>query len=327
MAKRRLTERQKRQITTQKNRIACEADADTHSGTVITHHGKELIVNTENNETINCQLRQNLGTIVCGDRVLFNYLDIISEPKTAVVVALSKRDNLLEKTGFAGKAKAVAANIDQVIVVCSLVPSPNNYLIDRYLVATENLPARPTIVINKIDLLDDRNEHIVNDITSVYDTIGYRVLETSTTRNIGIDELQSILTDSTSIFVGLSGVGKSSLVKDLLPDIDIRIGEISRASSEGKHTTTVSTLYTLPSGGNLIDSPGVRDFSPVNLDKTQILNGFIELRPYRGKCKFANCSHTHEPGCAITEALEEGEVNLQRVNSFRKMLETASSEQ
>jgi ribosome biogenesis GTPase len=121
-------------------------------------------------------------------------------------------------------------------------------------------------------------------------------------------------------------VGKSSLVQDLLPDIDIRIGEISRASSEGKHTTTVSTLYSLPSGGNLIDSPGVRDFSPVNLDKTQIMNGFIELRPYRGLCKFANCSHTHEPGCAITEALEEGEVSLQRVNSFRKMLETANSE-
>ena len=320
MAKRRLTERQKRQITAKKTQIICDADADAHKGTVITHHGKELIVNTENNETINCQLRQNLGTIVCGDRVIFNYLDITSEPKTAVVVALNERDNLLEKTGFAGKAKAVAANVDQVIVVCSLVPGPNSYLIDRYLVAAENLPARPTIVINKIDLLDDENEHIVNDLNSVYETIGYRVIETSATRNIGIDELQSMLADSTSILVGLSGVGKSSLVKDLLPDIEIRIGEISRASSEGKHTTTVSTLYSLPSGGYLIDSPGVRDFSPINLDKTQILNGFIELRPYRGKCKFANCSHTHEPGCAITEALEKGEVNRQRVNSFRKML-------
>jgi ribosome biogenesis GTPase len=324
MAKRRLTERQKRQISVKKSQIISEANTHTHNGTVITHHGKELIVKTENNETINCQLRQNLGTIVCGDRVVFNYLDINSEPKTAVVVALTERGNLLEKTGFAGKAKAVAANIDQVIVVCSLVPSPNSYLIDRYLVAAENLPARPTIVINKIDLLDDKNEHIVNDINSIYDTIGYRVIETSATRNIGIDELQSMLAGSTSILVGLSGVGKSSLVKDLLPDIDIRIGEISQASSEGKHTTTVSTLYSLPSGGNLIDSPGVRDFSPVNLNKTQILDGFIELRPYRGKCKFANCSHTHEPGCAITEALEKGEVNRQRVNSFRKMLADAS---
>ena len=135
-----------------------------------------------------------------------------------------------------------------------------------------------------------------------------------------------MLADATSILVGLSDVGKSSLVKDLLPDIDIRIGEISEASKEGKHTTTVSTLYSLPTGGYLIDSPGVRDFSPINLGKEQILNGFIELKPYSGKCKFANCSHTHEPGCAITEAVEEGKVSLQRVNSFRKMLEDAEKQ-
>jgi len=325
MAKRRLTERQQRQISANKNQKASKVSADTHNGTVITHHGKELIVSNENGEAINCQLRQNLGTIVCGDRVFFEYIDVDSDPKTAIVVALAERNNILQKSGFAGKAKAVAANIDQVVVVCSLVPKPNSYLIDRYLVAAENLPAKPIIVINKIDLLDEENEHVVNDINSIYDTIGYRVLETSATRITGLDELQSMLVDSTSILVGLSGVGKSSLVKDLLPDIDIRIGEISEASKEGKHTTTVSTLYSLPTGGQLIDSPGVRDFSPINLDKEQILNGFIELKPYRGKCKFANCSHIDEPGCAITEALEEGEVNQQRVNSFRKMLADAET--
>ena len=325
MAKRRLTEKQKRQISAKKTQLVAEADADTHNGTVITHHGKELIVCNEHGETINCQLRQNLGTIVCGDRVVFQYLDSNSEPKTAVVVACSERDNLLQKTGFGGKAKAVAANIDQVVVVCSLVPGPNSYLIDRYLVAAENLPARPLIVINKIDLLDEENEHIVNDINAIYDTIGYRVVETSAVRNTGLDELQAMLAGATSILVGLSGVGKSSLVKDLLPDIEIRIGEISEASMEGKHTTTVSTLYALPTGGYLIDSPGVRDFSPVNLDKEQILNGFIEFRPYRGRCKFANCSHINEPGCAITEALEKGEINPQRVHSFRKMLTDAEA--
>lgn len=323
MAKRRLTQRQKRQISAKKDQIISSTGADARSGVVITHHGKELIVCDENNETINCQFRQNLGTIVCGDRVIFNFIDINSKPKTAVIVALTTRENLLQKTGFAGKAKAVAANIDQVMIVCSLMPSPNSYLIDRYLVATENLPARPIIVINKIDLLDEENEHVVNDINAIYDTIGYRVLETSATYKTSIDELQAVLVDSTSILVGLSGVGKSSLVKDLLPDIDIRIGEISHASQEGKHTTTVSTLYSLPTGGNLIDSPGVRDFSPIDLNKEQILNGFIELKPYRGQCKFANCSHTNEPGCAITEALEEGEVHQQRVNSFRKMLADA----
>lgn len=321
MAKRRLTKQQQRQISANKNLKSVRENTDTHNGTVITHHGKELIVWNETGETINCQLRQNLGTIVCGDRIVFEYIDKQSDPKTAIVIACAERDNILQKSGFGSKAKAVAANIDQVIIVCSLVPKPNSYLIDRYLVAAENLPAKPIIVINKIDLLEEENEHVVNDINAIYDTIGYRVLETSAIKSTGLDELQSMLADATSILVGLSGVGKSSLVKDLLPDIDIRIGEISEASKEGKHTTTVSTLYSLPTGGNLIDSPGVRDFSPVNLDKEQILNGFIELKPYRGKCKFANCSHSHEPGCAITEAVEEGKVNSQRVNSFRKMLQ------
>ena len=321
MAKRRLTKQQQRQISANKNLKSVRENTDTHNGTVITHHGKELIVWNETGETINCQLRQNLGTIVCGDRIVFEYIDKQSDPKTAIIIACAERDNILQKSGFGSKAKAVAANIDQVIIVCSLVPKPNSYLIDRYLVAAENLPAKPIIVINKIDLLEEENEHVVNDINAIYDTIGYRVLETSAIKSTGLDELQSMLADATSILVGLSGVGKSSLVKDLLPDIDIRIGEISEASKEGKHTTTVSTLYSLPTGGNLIDSPGVRDFSPVNLDKEQILNGFIELKPYRGKCKFANCSHSHEPGCAITEAVEEGKVNSQRVNSFRKMLQ------
>ena len=326
MAKRRLTKQQQRQISANKNLKSVRENTDTHNGTVITHHGKELIVWNETGETINCQLRQNLGTIVCGDRIVFEYIDKQSDPKTAIIIACAERDNILQKSGFGSKAKAVAANIDQVIIVCSLVPKPNSYLIDRYLVAAENLPAKPIIVINKIDLLEEENEHVVNDINAIYDTIGYRVLETSAIKSTGLDELQSMLADATSILVGLSGVGKSSLVKDLLPDIDIRIGEISEASKEGKHTTTVSTLYSLPTGGHLIDSPGVRDFSPINLGKEQIMNGFIELKPYSGKCKFANCSHTHEPGCAITEAVEEGKVSLQRVNSFRKMLEDAEEQ-
>ena len=320
MNKRRLTEQQHRQITANKELKASQSDTDTYSGTVITHHGKTLIVRNEEGEDISCEIRQNLGTIVCGDHVLFQYNESDKAQTSAIVIASLERTNLLQKSGFGGKAKAVAANIDQVFIVCSLVPKPNSYLIDRYLVAAETMPARPVLVINKIDLLDETNEHVVEDINTVYERIGYRVLETSAKNNTGIDELQSMLAGSTSILVGLSGVGKSSLVKEILPDIDIRIGEISTASKEGKHTTTVSTLYALPTGGNLIDSPGVRDFSPVDLDKQKILHGFIDLKPYRGKCKFANCTHDHEPGCAIIDALEQGEVSRQRVESFRKML-------
>ena len=321
MAKRRLTDRQQRQISAKKTQQAACHDTDTQDGTVLTHHGKELIVMDENGETLSCQLRQNLGTIVCGDRVVFEILDTSSQPKTGIVVGLGSRYNILQKSGFGGKAKAVAANIDQVIVVCSLVPKPNSYLIDRYLVAAESLPAKPVIVINKIDLLDEENEHVVNDINSIYEHIGYRVLETSATRNTGLEELQSILTGATSILVGLSGVGKSSLVKDLLPDIDIRIGEISSASKEGKHTTTVSTLYSLPTGGQLIDSPGVWEYGLWDLEQPELAYGYVEFRPFLGHCRFNDCRHHGEPDCAIALAVADGVIPAWRYESYRRLLE------
>jgi ribosome biogenesis GTPase len=323
MSKRRLTEKQKRQIASNKARKR-EQHAlnpeETHNGTVITHHGKTMLVKSRQGEVVQCKLRQNLGTIVCGDRVIYCDDRDADGNNQGVIVAVSDRENLLQKTGFGGKPRAVASNIEQVVVVCSLVPRPNQYLVDRYLVAVENLPATPLVLINKIDLMDDENEHIVNDINALYGGIGYSVLETSAQTAIGMDELQQALAGRTSILVGLSGVGKSSLVKLLLPDIDIRIGEVSGASSEGRHTTTVSTLYQLPSGGCLIDSPGVRDFSPVDLDRHAIETGFREFARFRGHCKFGNCTHSNEPGCAIVQAMEKGEVSEQRVESFRKML-------
>lgn len=318
MAKRRLTEQQKRRIASNKAPLSQNAfDNRIFDGLVVSHHGRKLVVETDDNTQYSCKLRQNLGDIACGDSVVIQ----LDEKENAVVVAVNERKNLLEKTGFAGQAKTVAANIGQVVIVCSVEPEPNAYLIDRYLTAAENLPAEALIVINKIDLLNDDNRNTIEAIKQTYQNIGYRLIETSIKKNTGLDELKQALQNTTSILVGLSGVGKSSLVKMLLPDIDIRIGEISVASKEGKHTTTVSSLYHLPDGGALIDSPGVRDFTPWNRDKEDIVKGFIELKPYQGYCKFSNCSHTTEPGCAITEALVKGELSQQRVNSFKKMLE------
>ncbi len=324
MAKRRLTDQQKRRIASNKNSLSklqdsSDASSDNHvfNGLVVSHHGRKLVVETDDNKQHSCKLRQNLGDIACGDNVVIQ----LDQKDHGVVIAVNERKNLLEKTGFAGLAKAVAANIGQVIIVCSVEPEPNDYLIDRYLTAAENLPSDALILINKIDLLNDDNRSVINTIKETYKNIGYRVIETSIKKNVGLDALKTALQNTTSILVGLSGVGKSSLVKMLLPDIDIRIGEISTASKEGKHTTTVSSLYHLPDGGALIDSPGVRDFTPRNRDKEDIVNGFIELKPYQGYCKFSNCTHTTEPGCAVTEALDKGELSQQRVNSFKKMLE------
>ena len=323
MAKRRLTDQQKRRIASNKNSLSNLQDAQhatdnqVFNGLVVSHHGRKLVVETEEKKRYDCKLRQNLGDIACGDSVVIQ----LDKKDHGVVIAVNERSNLLEKTGFAGKAKAVAANIGQVVVVCSVEPEPNDYLIDRYLTAAENLPAEALVVINKVDLLNEDNKAVIEQIKATYKKIGYRVIETSIDKNVGLDELKEALKNTISILVGLSGVGKSSLVKMLLPEIDIRIGEISEVSKEGKHTTTVSSLYHLADGGSLIDSPGVRDFTPCHRDKEDVVNGFIELRAYRGYCKFSNCTHTSEPGCAITEALQKGELSQQRVNSFKKMLE------
>jgi len=324
MAKRRLTDQQKRRIASNKKDLTQNQhtlDNKIFDGLVVSHHGRKLVVETEDLKQYHCKLRQNLGSIACGDSVVKQVENISDENPNAIVIAVNERKNILEKTGFGGQAKAVAANIGQVVIVCSVRPEPNPYLIDRYLTATENLHADALIVLNKIDLINKKNEQSINDLKTVYKNIGYHLIETSVKQNIGIDELKTSLNNTTSILVGLSGVGKSALVKMLLPEIEIRIGEISEASGEGKHTTTVSSLYHLPDGGALIDSPGVRDFTPWNRNKEDVVNGFIELRHYQGYCKFKNCTHTTEPGCAINEALENGELSQQRVDSFRKMIE------
>jgi len=324
MAKRRLTNKQERQIAQNQRSILTEDSEEyldlnnTHKGLVISHFGRRLIVEAEDKTSYQCKLRQNLGNITCGDNVLFQ-LDATDKSKNGVVVAINQRINLLEKTGFAGKAKPVAANIDQVVIVCAFEPEPNHFLIDRYIIATENLPAKPIIVLNKSDL-SDNNPDIEQDLKAVYENIGYQVITTSVKTHSGIDELNKALEKSTSIFVGLSGVGKSSLVKVLLPDTNIRIGDTSTSTGEGKHTTTVSSLYHLQNGGHIIDSPGVRDFTPNNTNRIEIERGFIEFSRYLGLCKFSNCTHTSEPGCAINKALEDGEVLKSRVDSFKKML-------
>lgn len=324
MAKRRLTEQQKRRISSNKQNLS-ETDKNSNDnnifdGLVVSHYGKKIIVETDDKKQVHCKIRQNLGGIACGDNVVIQIDENSDNKQQAIVIAVKERRNLLEKTGFADKAKVVAANVGQVAIVCSVSPEPNPYLIDRYLVATENLGADALIIINKADLISDENKESINTLKETYEKIGYKSILTSVKNNTGTEELKSELIDKVSIFVGLSGVGKSSLVKMLLPESEIRIGETSVTSGEGKHTTTVSSLYHLPDGGSLIDSPGVRDFTPCNTNKENIVNGFIELEHYKGYCKFANCTHTTEPGCAITEALKEGELSQQRINSFRKMI-------
>ena len=330
MAKRRITEQQKRRITHIQNKRREKANQQSTTeaqllteqglgveqpGQVITNFGQSLIVEGSDGLFYRCVARQNLGAIVCGDRVIWQ----ASHDNEGVIVALQARTSLLQKPGYGGKLKPMAANIDQIIIVSAIKPEPNAYLIDRYLVAAENLPATPIILFNKVDLLTTDKRESFQQLKQQYQSIGYHVIEASKINDHGFEQLDQIIQHKTSIMVGLSGVGKSSLIQHLLPEQDIRIGELSEASGEGTHTTTSSTLYNLPCGGKLIDSPGVRDFGLWNMSKQDILHGFIELRPFIGCCKFSNCQHESEPGCAIRAALNEDKISAQRFASYQKM--------
>ena len=330
MARRRITDQQKRRIANIQKQRRERADKNSllteqqlleqglgaeQDGEVITNFGQSLIIEDADRGIHRCLSRQNLGPIVCGDRVIWQG----TQSGEGVVVAVQPRQSLLLKPGFGGKLKPMAANIDQIIIVSSVRPEPNAYLIDRYLVAAENLPATPIILFNKIDLLDDSNRDSLQQLENLYSSIGYRVIRASKTTDRGFDELDEVLKEKTSIMVGLSGVGKSSLIQHILPDQDIRIGELSAASGEGTHTTTASTLYRLPCGGRLIDSPGVRNFGLWHMSTDDMLRGFVEFQPYVGRCKFSNCKHESEPGCAIQQALRDKQISEQRFASYRKM--------
>jgi ribosome biogenesis GTPase len=347
MAKRRLSKQQQRRIaTSQKQRIQDQRllknrgdeqdleldESSSQTAIVVSHHGRELVAETEDRDRLKCRIRQNLGDIACGDRVLIQSIiqrddtppaNMIGE-SSHVVIAIQERDNLLTKTGFGGSIKAVAANIGQLVIVAAVQPKPNPYLIDRYLAAAENLPAKSVIVINKADQIGDDADEF-HALADSYTDIGYPVIFTSVKLDKGIAELSKQLQHTTSILVGLSGVGKSSIVKKILPDETIRIGDTSTATGEGKHTTTVSALYHLDgteeNDGIIIDSPGVRDFTPTFENIDQVTLGFRDIREFAGHCRFSNCSHHHEPGCALIDAVRDGSISKRRLDNYLRLLD------
>lgn len=294
-------------------------------GVVISHFGQQLeieaLVGDRRGATFRCHQRANLEPLVAGDRVIWRQ----GEPRGVVEALLPRRNLLTRPSPYAG-LRPVAANIDNIVVVIAPLPTPFANLIDRYLVAGEHMGVSPMLVLNKVDLLDDAARGAIDALLGTYQRIGYRVSRVSSKTGAGLDALREALKAHTSIFVGQSGVGKSALVNALLPGVETLEGELSAAQVKGRHTTTAARLFHFPEGGDLIDSPGIREFGLGHLEPAELLAGFVEFRPFLGHCRFRDCRHEGEPGCRLREALERGEIAEERMESFRQILQSQQDE-
>ncbi|WP_420599200.1 small ribosomal subunit biogenesis GTPase RsgA [Neptuniibacter sp.] len=334
MAKRKLTRRQNWRIQKiQEERAARASKKDAsidqqldssdlgpeQHGLIISHFGRTVDVEASDGdiqgEIFRCHMRTNLGQLVTGDRVIWRM-----GKESGVVVAKQERTTELLRPNPYGEMKPVAANIDFIVITIAVEPTPFANLIDRYLVASELSGIEPVILLNKTDLLTEKNRKAVDEILQRYRDLDYQVLEASSSSEQGLSQLKEKLKNRISVFVGQSGVGKSSLINMLLPGVDLKVGELSAQTKKGKHTTTTARLFHFPDGGDLIDSPGIREFGLWHIEPDQVIEGFKELRSVSGMCQFRDCKHEKEPGCALKNAVEDGTISTQRWNSYKHIV-------
>lgn len=292
------------------------------SGIVISRFGQHADIETRDGTVSRCNIRRAVTSLVTGDNVVVRLATEVQASSSigGIVEAVHPRKSSLTRPDLYDGVKIIAANIDQILIVSSVLPSFTTQIIDRYLVACEDTDIPPIIILNKIDLLNDENRDEIEQALSRYQAIGYPVYRVSSHTGEGVEEIKALLKEKVSVFAGQSGVGKSSLINALMPEAELLTGDVSDNSGLGQHTTTTAKLLHFQSGGDLIDSPGVREFALWHLDATRVGWCFVEFRDFLGTCKFRDCKHADDPGCALRDALEAGHITQDRFNNYHRII-------
>ena len=271
--------------------------------------------------------------VAVGDRVTFtadvpddalNPMECLTAENPAAITAVHPRKNYIirKSTNLSRQSHIIAANLDRAFIIATIdFPEIKLPFLDRLLVTCEVYNVPVTIVLNKVDLYRESHAEMLEAFHEIYEGAGYPIIEVSALTGEGVDTLREACNGHVSLFSGVSGVGKSSLIKALDPSLDPKVGEISDVHLQGKHTTTFYEMYSLASGGFIVDTPGLRGFGLVDLKKEEIALYFPEMLRVSEDCRFAPCTHTHEPGCAVKEAVEAGEISYDRYSSYLGMLD------
>lgn len=304
-----------------------------NNGLVIKNTGSWYqIEDLTSGETVMCKLRgafrlkegRTTNPVAVGDTVGYE----LEEDGNGVIIEIHDRKNYIirRSSNLSRETHIIAANLDQAFIVVTLdFPETKPEFIDRFLVTAEayNVPA--SIILNKSDLYTSEYTDLLNEFIRIYDLAGYPVLQVSAKEGCGIEELQQLLKGKTSLFSGNSGVGKSTLIHATDPALTPRTGEISAYHNRGKHTTTFSEMFKLSAGGYIIDTPGIKGFGLVDVEKEEVGRYFPEIFRYAPECQYYNCTHVHEPGCSVQEAVAEGQISESRYISYLKVLEDENS--
>ena len=299
------------------------------SATIIRNTGAHYVARYATGEEVRCLAKGNFrikgirttNPVAVGDKV------VLSEPGpdgvAYITEVLPRRNYIIRRASNLSKAAhIIAANIDCAMLVATLShPVTSTNFIDRFLATAEAYSIRPMLVINKTDLIEEDDRELLDAVLYLYRSIGYEALAVSAATGDGIDALRDTLRDKVTLISGNSGVGKSTLINILIPGLDVRTGELSAAHDQGMHTTTFSEMYDLPGGGELIDTPGIRGFGVFDFESASVSHYFPEIFRESKHCRFDDCTHTHEPGCAVLRALEENRIAQSRYASYLSILE------